>query len=104
MTRIKHLFLPVVMGLLLVLSGPLSVIAMAPPPKGDGPILVIGRNPDALVEAAGGIVVTPVPALFATLATGDADFVAKALEIGAWRVMDGQWIARICGYPEGTQT
>lgn len=104
MTRLKPLLLPLVFGFALVLSGPISVIAMAPLPNGDGPILVIGPDAEALVRKAGGKIVTPVPAPFATLATGGDDFVDRALIGGAWRVLDGQWIAAICGYPQGKRT
>ncbi|KIT14914.1 hypothetical protein [Jannaschia aquimarina] len=89
-------------GLLLilttVLTAPLLSLA-AMPPRG-GPVLVIVApwdNPDTVVSLAGGRPVLPVPALMATLATGDDGFGRRAVQQGAWIVADGGWLAAICG-------
>jgi len=87
-----------------VLVGPALALATAtaPAPEAGGVLLVVApaAQARALVARAGGAEVAPVSAPFAILATsGDADFAARLRRAGAWLVLDGRAIARLCGVP-----
>lgn len=77
---------------------------MGQPPAGQGPRLVIfppWRDGLALVAGAGGYPVGPDVAAMGLLAMAadDAAFDRRLKAAGAWAVVDGTAIARLCGIP-----
>lgn len=78
------------------------VLAVRAAPVGDGPRLVVHApwtDGAALVARAGGMVVGPRDAPMGILAArGTADgFDARLRAAGAWAVIDGSVLARLCG-------
>lgn len=84
----------------IVLSGPFA-LAINTPPNGDDLRLVIvppWRSAQALIQAAGGTPIGPSTAPFAAFAKPNApDFDQQVRLGGAWGVLDGVRLARICG-------
>ena len=82
------------------LMTPLAV-ALADAPHEGRPVLVLlspWADADAVVRSAGGQVIGPLSAPFATLAySQDPDFAAKLRAAGAFAVRDGQQLAKLCG-------
>lgn len=78
-------------------SGPVMVVASAPPVSDDAPVLVISPNAALHVAQEGGRVVGPAVAPFAVLATGPEGFGEKITNSNAWYARHGAWLARICG-------
>ena len=81
-------------------AGPVVSLAAAPPP-GDGSIHLVVA-PAALrarvLDTAGGHPVGPADAPLAGLAASpDPDFAARLKRAGAWLVLDGEAVARLCG-------
>jgi hypothetical protein len=86
---------------LVALSGPALALAGAGPPRG-GLVLVVSipgaAARDGLIRAAGGVPAGPVQTALAGFAAGPGpDFPGRLREAGAWFVLDGARIARICG-------
>ena len=93
----------------LLLVGTLSVppvlALQSASPKDDGPRLVLHApwaDGVALVRTAGGQPVGPVTGRFGLLAYADEmdAFDSRLLAAGAWLVLDGAVMARICGIDE----
>ena len=85
-----------------VVAGPLIGLAAAPAPRPGDVHLVIApkERARAIVLRAGGAEVAPVAAPLAVLAAStDPDFADRLRRAGAWLVLDGQAIARLCGVP-----
>lgn len=79
------------------MAGPLAVLAQAPSPTAGQPVLIIAPAAANLVLAAGGELASPVSAPFAVLAQGEAEFLKQIAASRAWMIMDGGWLAEICG-------
>jgi hypothetical protein len=83
------------------MSGPVLAVAGAAP-SGTLVLVVSAPGPgarDALIRSAGGRPVGPSQAALAGFATSRApDFPRRLRDAGAWLVLDGARIARICGF------
>lgn len=92
-------------GLLIAsaLVGPVASLALAKPASSDGLVLVIATHPADVVTQAGGRIIGFSAAPLATLAAGEQGFVGRLQDSGAWAVLDGDWVASICGI-EGVST
>jgi hypothetical protein len=86
--------------LIAALAGPLAALGAAAP-RPDAPVLAIAPpwiDVDAVVARAGGRPIGPVGAPLATLAQGEgAHFAERLRDAGAWMVVDGAALARLCG-------
>lgn len=81
---------------------PVLALIGAPPPTGDGPRLVLfppWTDGWAVVRAAGGAPVGPQSAPLGILAyaADNVGFDQRLQDAGAWAVIDGRAIARLCG-------
>lgn len=97
----RHRFVLALFIALSALAGPLLAVAGTAPSAG-GVVLVVGpagsAARDAIVRLAGGTPVGPAQAPLAGFATSDASgFVDRLHDAGAWLVLDGDRLARICG-------
>jgi hypothetical protein len=81
-------------------AGPVVSLAAAPPPADGGIHLVVapaGRRAQVL-DAAGGHPVGPAAAPLAGLAASPhPGFAERLKKAGAWLVLDGEAVARLCG-------
>lgn len=83
-----------------LVTGPALSVSMSAPEPGGIMLVIVPPwiDGNSAVEAAGGTPVGPVQALFGQFATApSADFVTRVEARGAWAVMDGAALARICG-------
>lgn len=82
------------------LLSPLAV-ALAGAPQDGRPVLVLlspWTDADTIVRSAGGQIIGPLSAPFATLAySQEPDFAARLRAAGAVAVRDGQQLAKLCG-------
>lgn len=95
-----NFFPAVLIGLSLLcvsLSGPVAAIAQVPAATDTGPLLVLAPDAAALLEQVDGHLVGPSVSPFGALGQGDPDLIERLYEAGAWRVLDGAWIAALCG-------
>lgn len=96
MSRLPLFLMPII----IVLSGPMIVVASATPSQDDIRLVVSGwgRAASDRVETAGGHVIGPVRAPFGILAqSNDPEFSNRLHALGAWAVIEGGRIASICG-------
>ncbi|SLN52400.1 hypothetical protein ROJ8625_02641 [Roseivivax jejudonensis] len=88
----------------LVLTGiaaPVATLARTPVTR-DAPLLVIARDPGALVARAGGRVVGPARAPLAILADADPGLPDRLRALGAWHVGGAAALAALCDPGQGT--
>ena len=82
-------------------SGPVLALASMPPPK-DGPILFVvppWLDRAVFLQRLGARELGPAPAPMAILAVlDDTEQAGMSKEYGAWAVLDGAAVARICGF------
>lgn len=87
-------------ALLVTLTAPVAVVLADAPHRSD-PVLIIApssASAQAIVRAAGGQVIGPFSAPFASLAySDDPDFVENLYRSGAWAVRGGQRLVALCG-------
>lgn len=76
---------------------PAALLVTGPAPKTGAPVLVVTPHFHEIIADAGGRIIAPQTAPLAALAVGDAQFLAALDNAGAWFVVDGTWIAEICG-------
>lgn len=83
------------------LSGPVLALASMPAPK-EGPVLFVvppWLDRVGFLEKLGAYEIGPVPAPMAILAVLEGpEMVDRGKSFGAWAVLDGSAIARLCGY------
>ncbi|SFR16189.1 hypothetical protein [Poseidonocella sedimentorum] len=82
-----------------VMLGPVLAIAAAPLPD-TGPVVVVTppwKDAESVIEAAGGRVIAPAPAVLAAAGDGDAEFLRKLSGAGAWAVLPAAFFAQLCG-------
>lgn len=96
MSALHDLSVPILMAFA-VLAGPIATLSQAGPADPDGPILVVGRDPEGAVARAGGRTIGSDAAPWAVLAQGDAGVIARLKDDGAWAVLDAGWVAALCG-------
>ncbi len=85
-------------GLVLcALAGPAVMLASAGPADAMRPVLVIAPDAANIVSNANGQLVSPATAPLAALATGSPEFMSEIYMSSAWLVIDGQWLANLCG-------
>lgn len=92
--------LPIPLIVLAGLTGPAIAVASGQA-RADRPVLVIAppwRAPADLVEAAGGRLAAPLPAPLAAIAApGAPDLPDRLRDAGAWFLLDGSAVLRLCG-------
>ncbi len=82
------------------LAGPALTLASAPPVAGEIALVLAppGQDIEEIVVSSGGQVIGPTSSLFGTLALAkDPAFLTELTAQGAWLVLDGTFIARLCG-------
>ncbi|MEM0946619.1 MAG: hypothetical protein AAGK37_04375 [Pseudomonadota bacterium] len=88
--------LPVLFGVLFLLSGPVAALALLPPAKPGAPVVVIGPSASAYIGDAGGRPIGPYSTPFASLAAFDVPTRVTHRSDGVWLLRDGTALAAVC--------